>query len=996
MCTVASAVAGNSFTSTACVVVPGSRIQYGTTTTTTTQAFSGGSPISAPVTVVSPLPPALPTFTDLDGVCYTPGTPTVPAVPPITGIGAPGKPGSTWSNGLGGPVVTIPPTVPTSFVPPTTVVSCANWPCIVNDNTASGGSVNSLADVAQYYYVTDLRPEPLWAPSIGRNGVPTSGAQPKHEVNSVTWQHMSTYVVGLGVSGLLNYSSNYRDIPPGADLSVLMPKAPPALSPNAAFAGLRDYDSPQAWPIPASDQPASIDDFWHTAVNGRGKYVSAGNPDEVATAIREMLAEIGGTVGTGAGSAAAASSTSVASALTDAVYTVAFNSAAWSGDLRLEEAFLRPPADKPVAFWSASAKLNTALGAGCDNRNIFILRNGAPNNLATFTWNTFRCAAAVPTGAAQDGLNAAERALITAGVPTFAQYAQMTDGSGGTVNQRALASGANLINFLRGQRNLESTSPTVFTPNSASVLFRKRDSALGDISSSAPFYLKDTVNQFIDPGFAAYAATTSSRPGMIYVGSNGGMLHAFYAGESTTDVNGGREAWAYVPSVVFPELHRLGDTNYPNAHRFYVDGTPQPFDVYDAATSTWKTVLLGGLGAGGRGYYAIDVTDPVNPKGLWEFNAGPTCHTPASVVGATSDCFVGYTFGRPVAAKLEDGTWNVFVTSGYNNVNSPSNAGDGLGYLWVLDAITGRVKFRMQTTAGSAGNPSGLNQIAIFADDPTVNPVARQVYGVDLKGNVWRFDVNNKGGLGAAGRDVVLLGQAKDPSGNPQPISTTPMLTSPNLKPVVVVGTGLYVGASDVTSRQQQSVYGIVDPLNDVTPTVYTDLRTALVGRALTATATGATSSPCALVDCTGSTRGWFVDLPPPAAGVASERVRIDPLLARGTVFVATSQPTDAVCAATSGGGTGAFYQFNVRTGDLMSNGRTDSDIVGTAIDQGSSAGNGGGGGPGGGGATPTCPSGQLRVRITEATGATRFVCVEAIPVDPKAKRTSWREVVQQ
>jgi type IV pilus assembly protein PilY1 len=863
---------------------------------------------------------------------------------------------------------------------------------VVNDTTASGGSVNSLADVAQYYYVTDLRPAATWPAAVSDNNVPQSAQEPRYEADRAQWQHMSTYVIGLGVSGLFTYSPDYRNVPAGAQINQLTPTAPPALSPNADFAGLRDYGINKGWPIPASDQPASIDDFWHTAVNGRGKYISAGNPQEVARAVKEMVDEIAGSTGTGAGSAAASSATSLAPNLSDALYRVSFNSKRWSGDLELIAAFAVAPATEPVQFWSAGAKLGSALGAGCDNRNIFTYRNGAPNNLVSFTWNTFRCNAGAPTGGSQDGLNAAERSAIVAGVPSITQYAQMTDGSGGTVNQRSLASGANLINFLRGQRSLENLSDS-FTSNSATQLFRRRDSALGDIVNSAPFYLKDSINQFIDPGFGAYAAATATRRGMVYVGANDGMLHAFVAGETKTDPDGGREAWAYVPSALLPEMYRLADTGYANAHRFYVDSTPQPFDVFDAATSTWRTVLLGGLGAGGKGYYALDVTDPDNPKALWEFNWGATCHSAASVVGASSDCYVGYTFGRPVAAKLEDGTWNVFVTSGYNNVNTPAAAGDGLGYLYVLDAITGRVKFRMQTTAGSAGNPSGLNQISIFADDPTVNPIARQVYGVDLQGHVWRFDVNNKSGLGAPGRDVVLLGQAKDANGVPQPISTTPLLTSPNSKPVVIVGTGLYVGASDVTNSQRNSIYGIVDQLSDASPVLYPDLRATLVGRQLTTTGMGTTASSCTGAGCNGSAEGWFVDLPAAPANQASERVRIDPLLARGTILAGTTRPGGSVCSPSQA--TGDFYQVNVLTGEFMSSGSNlgtnpdTSDIVGLAIVRGNF--------PVPPNTTvPTCSPEQMLVRVTRATGQTQFRCVDAVPVNPKAKRTSWREVVQR
>jgi type IV pilus assembly protein PilY1 len=160
---------------------------------------------------------------------------------------------------------------------------------------------------------------------------------------------------------------------------------------------------------------------------------------------------------------------------------------------------------------------------------------------------------------------------------------------------------------------------------------------------------------------------------MVYVGANDGMLHAFYA--ST-----GEEAWAYVPGTVLSRLFRLADKNYgaQNMHQFTVDGTPVVGDicVSDCATpasgslpTVWKTILVGGLNNGGRGYYALDITDPAAPKGLWEFTHND----------------LGYSYGNPVITKLKDGTWVVIVTSGYNNI-SP---GDGGGHLFIIRASDG-------------------------------------------------------------------------------------------------------------------------------------------------------------------------------------------------------------------------------------------------------------------------------------------------------------------
>ncbi len=89
-------------------------------------------------------------------------------------------------------------------------------------------------------------------------------------------------------------------------------------------------------------------------------------------------------------------------------------------------------------IWSAQALLDTRTNAACDNRNIYLFRQGATDNLVNFSWNTSQCdGAGNPTGAPNTGLNAAEQANFAAlNVSLLSQYPSMTDGTAGTVDQR--------------------------------------------------------------------------------------------------------------------------------------------------------------------------------------------------------------------------------------------------------------------------------------------------------------------------------------------------------------------------------------------------------------------------------------------------------------------------------------------------------------------------------------------------------------------------------
>ena len=126
---------------------------------------------------------------------------------------------------------------------------------------------------------------------------------------------------------------------------------------------------------------------------------------------------------------------------------------------------------------------------------------------------------------------------------------------------------------------------------------------------------------------------------------------------------------------------------------------------FDPVAGKWRTILVGGLNSGGRGYYALDVTDPNNPIALWEFAVRDTASCPSiTVLGVDkTDCDLGLTYGNPVISKLTNGDWVVMVTSGYNN----TSPGDGKGYLYVLDPITGVIEKKIKAANATQGIDPG-------------------------------------------------------------------------------------------------------------------------------------------------------------------------------------------------------------------------------------------------------------------------------------------------
>ncbi len=182
---------------------------------------------------------------------------------------------------------------------------------------------------------------------------------------------------------------------------------------------------------------------------------------------------------------------------------------------------------------------------------------------------------------------------------------------------------------------------------------------------------------------------------MIYVGANDGMLHGINVGT-------GDESWRFVPTnVSTPRLSGLTFQGF--THRYLVDGSPTAADI--KLGSEWHTLLVGGLAAGGRGLFALDVTDPAgfteanaSTIALWEFTS-------------SNDADLGLTYSQPAIIKLNDGSAGVIVGNGYNNT------GTGHAVLFILNAQTGAVIRKLDTGVGSGGTPNGLSTPAVIDVD---------------------------------------------------------------------------------------------------------------------------------------------------------------------------------------------------------------------------------------------------------------------------------------
>jgi len=516
-------------------------------------------------------------------------------------------------------------------------------------------------------------------------------------------------------------------------------------------------------------------------------------------------------------------------------------------------------------------------------------------------------------------------------------------------NQSATA----YTNYLRGDRTNEICVATATNTCTTTGFYRTRTSLLGDIVDSqldavgapAAGYSNST-----NPGYGDFASTYAKRKTVVYVGANDGMLHAF---DGTSGTTGGSELFAYVPSFVYGcyNSSTCSNTSTPSianpvisgvnglaslgnkafVHHYLVDATPVVVDIdlnntggANASASdfkpNWASVLIGGLGKGGHGYYAIDVTDPASWTGATTLDAEKA--VAGKVLWEFTDSRMGDSYGLPIVAKTAEWGWVVVFTSGYNNV-------DGNGYFFVVNAATGALIQAIATDAKdhSATNQSGLAHAKGFVNDST-DYTMDAVYAGDLLGNLWRLDLTPTKGSYAT---PTLIATLADSSGKAQPVTTDPYVEQePNtLSRYVFVGTGRLLDPSDASSKQIQTFYAIRDGKTAPGGFYITATGTLPSGIAFPVTRDVLVANTDLLTGITTSSSkpmGWYFDLSTNSSTGVAERIIVDPATYYGVVAFAADLPSGTVCNPS---GTSRLFATSFSTGiSVLTNSSASSTLI--------------------------------------------------------------------
>lgn len=628
----------------------------------------------------------------------------------------------------------------------------------------------TLADWAFYSWGTALQttkvkgaPQPTTeysnAPQSENFGKDTKGQDAVLErfwnprYNPATWPHMVTYTIGFsklahGWSTDIAKPSNL--VPFGYDAGA-----------NGDLPSL--ITGQKSWPeLKTSTEGNNAIDLWHAALNGRGRFYAVEQGEDLVKAFREIFQQINTQTDPEMTSTAASGSNNTLTSVDK--YTGNYEPKnAWKGFVTA--ATVNADSDDTITAPAGWSGKNTA-----DRLDAMTV-----SDRVVWSWSDKW------TGSAYKGgvpfLWANDESNLSAAQKLWLQ--RKPDGSS---TDEGATKGSQRLNYIRGDRSLEGSEGT--NGYTTAKPFRERKSIQGDIINSTIWYTGAPASNYALKGYAEFTQAQKDRLPMIYVGGNDGMLHGF----STKD---GNEKIAYVPQGMLPSLGRLTDPSYNQKHRFFVDGSPMTGDVNLGSNTNpnWRTLLVGSLGAGGKGYFVLDVTNPAS--GFTASNAAntlvkldrtrstdsdmgaqaPNCALSTMEVAEKAACAkaveedrdIGNITALPVLDEgnpmrttqitlLNNGRWAVVMGNGYNSANQRP--------VLLIQYLDGDRELKRLVATGntSAADCSATSSTKTKAECDNISDnglsaprlvdingdgMPDVAYAGDNRGNMWKFDLTS-------------------------------------------------------------------------------------------------------------------------------------------------------------------------------------------------------------------------------------------------------------
>lgn len=438
------------------------------------------------------------------------------------------------------------------------------------------------------------------------------------------------------------------------------------------------------------------------------------------------------------------------------------------------------------------------------------------------------------------------------------------------------------------------------------------------------------------PLLVTYGGTDAAPDMTLYAGTNEGALHAI-------NTSNGSEVFAFMPKELLPNLKTLFVDSASVAHPYGLDGPLTMWfndvngngvllnssSILEAGEHVY---LYQGMRRGGKNYYALDVTNRSSPKLKWVIEGGS---------GNFSELAQTWSAATKARIKLNGTARDVLVFGGGYDTDQDDNTtaqDDDTGRaIFIVDANTG-AKLWQAGPAGSAngGNPNLLlnamtNSIPadITVIDTSGDGYADRMYAADMRGKIWRFDINNDSNTGAAnlvtGGVIAQLGDGTAEGNRRFYYAPTVSLSTDLTHLNISIGSGYREHPLNTTIRD--AFFVIRDP-NVYTPAldgsgnpVYTsvtmsdlyDTTSNIIGQG---TAAEIVTAKTALAD----KKGWYIWMNENDGSFIGEKVVAQATVFSDVLMFSTYTPTNSVAGACSPSqGRARTFIINIKDGTPVS-----------------------------------------------------------------------------
>ncbi|MBN1755091.1 hypothetical protein JW877_02655 [bacterium] len=444
---------------------------------------------------------------------------------------------------------------------------------------------------------------------------------------------------------------------------------------------------------------------------------------------------------------------------------------------------------------------------------------------------------------------------------------------------------------------------------------------LGDIINSRPVFVGEPRDRFDllykDNSYVEYYIDNLDRQAVLYIGGNDGIMKAFNAGRylqtnnmmspGYLDGSGydlGHELWGVIPFNLLPHLKWLKDPDY--CHVYYVDLKLKAVDAKifnedDTHAGGWGTILIVGQNFGGSpcptvsgdtlssSYFALDVTNPLDPKLMWYF----------------SHRNLGFTTVYPCIVKV-DTLWMLAFGSGPTDLDGFSNQNANL-FLVNLKTGTTMLEYQFSESNSTLGDPVSVDVELDYTTDLLYVGLSK------YSGSSWSGSVYRMNFFGSTNPSDWQVSKLIDTG---KPVQASGSITTDYMGNLwFFFGTGRYMDDQDERDINDQYFVGVKDPYwatgaGSVSFNSLFDVSDCDIYQTDTGfTVKGAGNNDLMFNEFAQNIQdasGWFVELED------GERVTTEPILLGEIIFFSTYTPNQDVC---SYGGTGKLFGVYYLTG---------------------------------------------------------------------------------